>query len=611
MEIQKTTYKLKSHYTKKWATLFLALCMALSFSACEETDDGDDDGVATEDLYGSTGLQTITLDGNCDISDDFVFENSKATIDYVIDCELEIKDGANVTVEPGTVIAFKAGAGILLSDGSFKAVGTETDSIYMIGRQNVRGFWLGLFFNTNNPNNELEYVNVANGGQEQVYVPGLGSTYVGPANVALNLGQLSMKHVKVSKSGGHGFITEREEGVISGFANNTFTDNEETGVMVFANQIGALDGASDYTGNEDDVVEVLRAIVEDDQTLQKLNVPYRFEKDVEISADVTIQAGADLTFKEKAALVIQDGSLKVEGTADEMVQFRGVVAAAGYWNGLFYSTNNSDNVISYAVIADAGGGKTLVGGDTNSGYRGPANITLNSGRLGIVNSTIKNSASYGFRTDLDGAEIEAFTNNNIMANQDAGIYIAANQLGSIDGTNVFSDNKEQYIDVRDSDVTDDQVWQKLTVPARFNETSNIKANVEVEAGANMIFSSEAALVLVEGSFSAIGTSEERITFLGEVEVDGHWGGLFFNTTSPNNELSYVDVGHAGGKDIYVNGSAAGYRGDSNIYINSGQLTVSNSTIYKSRSCGISIRSGATLNQQGNEFRDNRGDDICE
>ncbi len=450
---------------------------------------------------------------------------------------------------------------------------------------------------------------VANGGKGEVYVAGANAGYRGPANVTLNQGQLSMKNTNLSKSAAYGFRTWQEDAVISNFVSNTITDNAGEPISISANQLRYLDGASDYSGNNEDYVRVWQQIVRDDQTYKKLNVPYRFEKIIDVKADIVIEAGADLTFKEGAAIVVEEGSLKVEGTADAPVQFRGEVEAKGYWNGLFYNTTNPNNLISHAIIADAGKGTVYVGGG-DSGYRGPAGVTLNQGRLGIINTTIKNSGSYGFRTWQEAAVIEAFSNNTFTGNKEAPISISSNQLGSIEGNNDFVGNTDDYIRVWEAPVKDDQNWNAFNVPVRFEDDVDIEANVTIQEGAKFIFAEGAALILVSGSFQAIGTSTARITFAGEFEVDGHWNGLLFNTNNSLNELSFVDIAHAGKSTVYVNGASSGYRGNANIYVNTGKLKVNNCNIYESKSCGIRVREGAELIQSDNLFESNKEGDIC-
>jgi len=296
-------------------------------------------------------------------------------IESVVDIENE------VTIEAGTNFIFADGARIDVEEnGIIKALGTATEMITFKGEVETPGYWHGIYIISNNPANELTYVQVSHGG---------GSYY---ANVYVRYtGQLKLSNCTLTESASYGL--EAEDGAkLPVFTNNTFQLNQKTGIRIPANLIGSLDGASSYAGeNISDYIDVFHSNVEQMQTWPATDAPYRIESVVDIENEVTIEAGADFIFADGARIDVEEnGIIKAVGTATEMITFKGEVETPGYWNGIYIISNNPANELTFIEVAHGGG----------SYY---ANVYVRyTGQLKLTNSNLHDSATYGLYVEKGG-----------------------------------------------------------------------------------------------------------------------------------------------------------------------------------------------------------------
>lgn len=72
---------------------------------------------------------------------------------------------SDVKIKPGARFIFGPAGRILVKEtGSIYAAGTETDSIYFSGAQEIAGYWDCILFLSNNPYNQFKYVSIKHGG---------------------------------------------------------------------------------------------------------------------------------------------------------------------------------------------------------------------------------------------------------------------------------------------------------------------------------------------------------------------------------------------------------------------------------------------------------------
>lgn len=132
-----------------------------------------------------------------------------------------------LTLSAGIDIMNESTQGIEIeTTGYLNAVGTSSENITIRGRYNTVAYWSGIQFNSNNPNNELQYVNVSDGGSYW------GFNY---SNLQVNSGSLIIDNCTVSNANSWGLYVGSSSTITSGGsaqtdpamveANNTFTNN--------------------------------------------------------------------------------------------------------------------------------------------------------------------------------------------------------------------------------------------------------------------------------------------------------------------------------------------------------------------------------------------------
>jgi hypothetical protein len=133
---------------------------------------------------------------------------------------------SGLTVNPGATFLMEADSYFQIeATGFLKANGTSVNMINIIGRYTTAGYWDGLKITSTNPNNQLSYVNVSDGGSYWAY------SY---SNIDLD-GSLLLDNCTISNANSWGLNVSSSASVTSGGlvqtdaagveSNNTFTTN--------------------------------------------------------------------------------------------------------------------------------------------------------------------------------------------------------------------------------------------------------------------------------------------------------------------------------------------------------------------------------------------------
>jgi len=103
-------------------------------------------------------------------------------------------------------------------------------------------------------------------------------------------------------------------------------------------------------------------------------------------------------------------------------------------------------------------------------------------------------------------------------------------------------------------VEDAQTWQNLDVPYLVMDRSQVEAALTIEAGTSLVFDQSAHFIVRDGgSFNAVGTAQNRITFQGREALAGYWKGIEYRTVSASNRIEFADFLH-GGSDAWFGGT---------------------------------------------------------
>lgn len=118
-----------------------------------------------------------------------------------------------------------------------------------------------------------------------------------------------------------------------------------------------------------------------------------------------------------------------------------------------------------------------------------------------------------------------------------------------------------------------------------NDLTVRDGTVTLEPGTAIQFVQDVGLKITGGgALSAVGTQSDPIRLFGTIEERGHWKGLYFvDTNSPNNELTGVELEHAGGSQ-WTGGEES--RGGIYLQEDGNQLTITRSTFRQNGQAAI-------------------------
>ena len=350
--------------------LSILFCLSIIlFASCSKDDDGlNDEPIVQLD-------PPIILDCDFFLQDRVLTKNPNAAVDYIITCMMKSK--GEIRIEPGVVIEFEQGhTGIFITEedapnSSFYAVGTSDRPIIFRGVENQKGYWTGLRFGSTNNRNELKHVIIEDAGNDR----NPGENWAGGVYLATSA-VLKMTNTTIKNCKNFGLNLRNKYNSIT-LSQNIYTENDVP-VVFTTNYLNNLDSASSYSGNINNYVLMDTYGASDlfepqNTTWRKLDVPYKLtgSEELRIKNDVTMETGIEVIANAKRSIIIRDvGSLKINGTSDNQVVFRGAEDVPAYWHGIYYfGSTSTKNQMTHVEIQN--GGKSLTGpsNDPNGALR--------------------------------------------------------------------------------------------------------------------------------------------------------------------------------------------------------------------------------------------------
>ncbi|MBU1368464.1 MAG: hypothetical protein KJ578_11220 [Bacteroidetes bacterium] len=378
------------------------------------------DTVSRSDNITVTAIASGPIVLSCsDINEEMTLENKFDGVDYYVPCMIQVNAG--LIIEPGVTIEFAQEAGFEIQDyddweGYISAVGTAQDSIRFTGEIKSEGAWNQILMNSSDLRNTMKYCIVEYAGNSD------GSE----AAIHLDDAKLELQNSLIQGNSSYGMFVDNRSN-ISGFANNTFTENMSYPLHIAANKVAQLDGqGSSYTGNTSGVEEYWDEIYvfsnsiyergyitgQETHVWNDPGVPFFVNELIYVGetdeGSLRIMPGCEVSFGQNFGFWVDEynASLQITGTADNKVILRGRYGQ-GSWNGIYLNTNNVENSIEHAVITD--GGQEIVG----HWFDNPANVNLGySGgniRLSLNNVALNNSG--GCAIAEGGGDINLSLNN--------------------------------------------------------------------------------------------------------------------------------------------------------------------------------------------------------
>ncbi|MCF8303705.1 MAG: right-handed parallel beta-helix repeat-containing protein [Bacteroidales bacterium] len=373
------------------------------------------------------------------------------------------------------------------------------------------------------------------------------------------------------------------------------SDSDQVSVIATG---GGSSGTKEITENVD------QSTTWSDQVSDENTPDYMVMNSIDVNAELTIEAGVLIHFKEDAVLKItENGVLMAEGTAQNMITFTSANEAGNvHWGGIKIHSSDNRNAIIYSEVKYAGSKELdfedFVDVKASIGLRG-------GGALKLKNSMISNSGGYGVYV-RNGTLVE-FEANEFNDNEGTGIGLNMEQNAMIDANTTFSGNVHA-VEIFGSTLDNDSenTWVKLSGDSRYYVSGDLKANsyLSIDAGAKFDFAENKHFkVLSEGALVAKGTASDHIVFTSAKANSGiYWKGIGFESSDTRNKFQYVEVSYAGNSNWdfadFVDLKA-------NIALTAGgKVTITNSMINNSNGYGFYVRYGEIVNFSSNTFNNN-------
>lgn len=316
-----------------------------------------------------------------------------------------IKLDALLTLSPGSRLEFEQDVGIDISDeGRLSAVGTEASPITFTGAEEERGFWKGLYYHdTRSSQNVLEHVAITHAGSDG-WTGGAqsrGCIYIAGDGVALKIASADFQECAQAA------IVAEASGVDFSLEGSSFTANELP-LWIHANLAGSLAADNTMSGNDDDYILLgvngASTEVSANQTWNTFDVPYRADRTVLVSGELTLSPGLIFEFDQDTGVQVNGGNLIADASSGDRIQFIPAdgETLSGFWKGIhFIDSFSSSNTIANADILYGGssgwtGGEQSIAGLYISGGSNKAQVSLDDVR-------IAGSGRWGVSIDEEGA----------------------------------------------------------------------------------------------------------------------------------------------------------------------------------------------------------------
>jgi hypothetical protein len=341
-----------------------------------------------------------------------LFENEDYPDYYALQ---SVQVTAGLTLEPGVVIESAADVRLWMNGNPayLNAVGTNAKNIIFRGMDKVKGSWRAIHIASNNVNNKLDFVQIMHAGSSEVSNQKAALLLQSNTNT-----QASITNTHISQSGGYGLYIDGDNGNITTFANNNFSDNEAAPIRFGAENMYFLDKNSVYQNNGIQAIEIAtgsNAVFRTSGTVPDPGLRYDIYSSLELRAEVTFESGVTCLFDQgKRLWVTSDGAIIANAVTDP-ISFMGMVDAQGAWFGIEIASPSPLNLMNGVIISNGG----------DSGGRG-ANIYLfgssPGSNLNITNSEISDSETWGIWA-TSGSVVLNESNNTFSNNASGNVRI--------------------------------------------------------------------------------------------------------------------------------------------------------------------------------------------
>lgn len=299
-------------------------------------------------------LEPLVIDCSTPVADGktLTLENRNNGVDYIINCVYA--PTGDLIINPDVTIQFGADAGIKVrGTGSIQVLGTSEEQIVLTGEDKIAGSWRGVFIDTNDPKNKIQYTRIQYAGGGSFNSNGdLGAVIVYADS------RLDMNNTTITNSETYGFNASYGGGELT-LVNNTILACDAP--MYMEGEYPTTISGGSYTGNTLDAIIVASDQITGEHNWTKLDVPYHLPGGVQVipGGKLTIKPGVVMKFGQDSRLHINEGasgpkpSLIAVGTTDDPIIFTSIDNTLSAWRGIYFDSPSTLNEIAFATIENA------------------------------------------------------------------------------------------------------------------------------------------------------------------------------------------------------------------------------------------------------------------
>lgn len=259
----------------------------------------------------------------------------------------------------------------------------------------------------------------------------------------------------------------------------------------------------------------------------KQGVDYRIAICMKVTngARLIIQPGVTIEMTPGSGIEISDAaSIDWQGNANEKINILGLEKTRGSWRGIYLYSKGVTQIMKHCIIQHAG----------SDIYKIEKRSCINvlGASVSMENCTIKDNFANGLYLDSAAVNI-GIHNNTFTGNYAEPVMIDHVNCDILTNDNLYTGNTFDRIYIRT--IRNLQTYRtlnipKLDVPYTVDSTFNIGTSVIIQPGTKFIMQKLSLFYANDSlqngaSFTAIGTTNNRIEFVGQLGKKGYWQGI--------------------------------------------------------------------------------------
>lgn len=281
---------------------------------------------------------------------------------------------------------------------------------------------------------------------------------------------------------------------------------------------------------------------------------YKVTRSIDVTnrAVLTIKPGCIIKFVKDSELDIaysDYGMVIARGSKENPILFTSdsPKQLAGDWYGFYIYEGSEGSEFDHCIVEFAGGYSDS-----------QAAINLRGGNIRFINSTVRDSKSFGIYVGGE-AEFTGFAYNTITRTKYDPLKITANSARTLGDFNTFDPNTRIEINQGDLDEPGDHYWDDQPIPFYFSDDLNIGSvsatgtNLTIAPGTTLEFAPDIEIGVGYsnsiGKLIAIGEVDKPIVFTSSSAVpsNGDWDGIWlYNSTQPGTKFDNCVISYGGG-----------------------------------------------------------------